>query len=56
MNAKPTIPSPSCAVEVQFLEEFQGAVMRQLNRAATIISSEKQEGFCAGYGRGAKPR
>ena len=33
-------------VEVQFPEEFQGAVMGQLNqRRGTIISSEKQEGF-----------
>ena len=33
-------------VEVQFPEEFQGAVMGQLNqRRGTIISTEKQEGF-----------
>jgi elongation factor G len=46
MNAKPTILEPIMRVEVQFPEEFQGAVMGQLNqRRGTIISSEKQEGF-----------
>ena len=31
---------------MQFPEEFQGAVMGQLNqRRGTIVSSEKQEGF-----------
>ncbi len=45
-NAKPTILEPIMKVEVQFPEEFQGAVMGQLNqRRGTIISSEKQEGF-----------
>jgi elongation factor G len=45
-NAKPTILEPIMRVEVQFPEEFQGAVMGQLNqRRGTIISSEKQEGF-----------
>jgi elongation factor G len=44
--AKPTILEPIMRVEVQFPEEFQGAVMGQLNqRRGTIISSEKQEGF-----------
>jgi elongation factor G len=46
MNARPTILEPIMRVEVQFPEEFQGAVMGQLNqRRGTIISSEKQEGF-----------
>ncbi len=46
MAAKPTILEPIMRVEVQFPEEFQGAVMGQLNqRRGTIISSEKQEGF-----------
>ncbi|HSS39936.1 MAG TPA: elongation factor G, partial [Polyangia bacterium] len=45
-NAKPTILEPVMRVEVQFPEEFQGAVMGGLNqRRGTIISSEKQEGF-----------
>jgi elongation factor G len=45
-NAKPTILEPIMRVEVQFPEEFQGAVMGGLNqRRGTIISSEKQEGF-----------
>jgi elongation factor G len=45
-GAKPTILEPIMRVEVQFPEEFQGAVMGQLNqRRGTIISSEKQEGF-----------
>ena len=45
-NARPTILEPIMRVEVQFPEEFQGAVMGQLNqRRGTIISSEKQEGF-----------
>jgi len=44
--AKPTILEPIMRVEVQFPEEFQGAVMGGLNqRRGTIISSEKQEGF-----------
>ncbi|HXJ22708.1 MAG TPA: elongation factor G [Polyangia bacterium] len=44
--AKPTILEPIMRVEVQFPEEFQGAVMGQLNqRRGTIVSSEKQEGF-----------
>jgi elongation factor G len=46
MAAKPTILEPIMRVEVQFPEEFQGAVMGQLNqRRGTIVSSEKQEGF-----------
>jgi elongation factor G len=46
MGARPTILEPIMRVEVQFPEEFQGAVMGQLNqRRGTIISSEKQEGF-----------
>jgi elongation factor G len=46
MKAKPTILEPVMLVEVQFPEEFQGAVMGQLNqRRGTIVSSEKQESF-----------
>jgi elongation factor G len=46
MKAKPTILEPIMLVEVQFPEEFQGAVMGQINqRRGTIISSEKQESF-----------
>src|SRR6202142_58886 len=45
-QAKPTILEPIMRVEVQFPEEFQGAVMGQLNqRRGTIVSTEKQEGF-----------
>src|SRR5215471_286470 len=45
-GARPTILEPIMRVEVQFPEEFQGAVMGQLNqRRGTTISSEKQEGF-----------
>jgi elongation factor G len=45
-RAKPTILEPIMLVEVQFPEEFQGAVMGQLNqRRGTIVSSEKQESF-----------
>ena len=44
--AKPTILEPIMRVEVQFPEEFQGAVLGQINqRRGTIISTEKQEGF-----------
>ncbi|HEY0710904.1 MAG TPA: elongation factor G [Polyangia bacterium] len=43
-KAKPTILEPIMLVEFQFPEEFQGAVMGQINqRRGTIISSEKQE-------------
>jgi elongation factor G len=46
MRAKPTILEPIMLVEVQFPEEFQGAVMGQLNqRRGTIMASEKQESF-----------
>jgi elongation factor G len=46
MKAKPTILEPIMLVEVQFPEEFQGAVMGQLNqRRGTIMASEKQESF-----------
>jgi elongation factor G len=46
MAAKPTILEPIMMVEVQFPEEFQGAVMGQLNqRRGTIVSTEKLEGF-----------
>jgi elongation factor G len=46
MKAKPSILEPIMLVEVQFPEEFQGAVMGQLNqRRGTIVSSEKQEAF-----------
>jgi elongation factor G len=46
MKAKPTILEPIMLVELQFPEEFQGAVMGQINqRRGTIISTEKQESF-----------
>ena len=46
VKAKPTILEPIMLVEVQFPEEFQGAVMGQLNqRRGTIMASEKQESF-----------
>ena len=45
-KAKPTILEPIMRVEVQFPEEFQGAVLGQINqRRGTIISTEKLEGF-----------
>jgi len=45
-QAKPTILEPIMRVEVQFPEEFQGAVLGQINqRRGTIISTEKLEGF-----------
>jgi elongation factor G len=45
-RAKPTILEPIMLVEVQFPEEFQGAVMGQINqRRGQILSSEKQEAF-----------
>jgi elongation factor G len=45
-NAKPTILEPIMRVEVQFPEEFQGAVLGQINqRRGSIISTEKLEGF-----------
>jgi elongation factor G len=45
-GARPTILEPIMRVEVQFPEEFQGAVIGQLNqRRGTIASTEKQEGF-----------
>jgi elongation factor G len=45
-RAKPTILEPIMRVEVQFPEEFQGAVLGQINqRRGTIISTEKLEGF-----------
>ena len=45
-RAKPTILEPIMLVEVQFPEEFQGAVMGQINqRRGTIVSTEKMEGF-----------
>ncbi len=45
-KAKPTILEPIMRVEVQFPEEFQGAVLGQINqRRGTIVSTEKQEGF-----------
>jgi elongation factor G len=44
--AKPTILEPIMRVEVQFPEEFQGAVLGQINqRRGTIVSTEKLEGF-----------
>jgi elongation factor G len=46
MRAKPTILEPIMLVEVNFPEEFQGAVMGQLNqRRGSIVSSEKQEAY-----------
>jgi elongation factor G len=46
LNAKPTILEPIMRVEIQFPEEFQGAVLGQINqRRGTIVSTEKQEGF-----------
>jgi elongation factor G len=48
-RAKPTILEPIMLVEVQFPEEFQGAVIGQLNqRRGTILSTEKQEAFVTG--------
>jgi len=45
-KAKPTILEPIMRVEVQFPEEFQGAVLGQINqRRGTILSTEKLEGF-----------
>jgi len=45
-RAKPTILEPIMRVEVQFPEEFQGAVLGQINqRRGTIVSTEKLEGF-----------
>ncbi len=43
-KAKPTILEPIMLVEVNFPEEFQGAVIGQLNqRRGTIVTTEKQE-------------
>jgi elongation factor G len=45
-EAKPTILEPMMLVEVQFPEEFQGAVIGQLNqRRGAIISTEKHETY-----------
>jgi elongation factor G len=45
-RAKPTILEPIMRVEVQFPEEFQGAVLGQISqRRGSIISTEKLEGF-----------
>jgi elongation factor G len=45
-KAKPTILEPMMLVEVQFPEEFQGAVIGQLNqRRGAIISTEKAETY-----------
>jgi elongation factor G len=45
-RAKPTILEPIMLVEAQFPEEFQGAVIGQLNqRRGTIASTEKHESF-----------
>jgi len=45
-RARPTILEPIMRVEVQFPEEFQGAVLGQISqRRGSIISTEKQEGF-----------
>jgi elongation factor G len=44
--AKPTILEPIMKVEVQAPEEFQGAVVGQLNqRRGTILSTENAEGY-----------
>ena len=48
-KAKPTILEPMMLVEVQFPEEFQGAVIGQLNqRRGNILSTEKHEAFVTG--------
>ena len=48
-RAKPTILEPMMLVEVQFPEEFQGAVIGQLNqRRGNILSTEKHEAFVTG--------
>jgi elongation factor G len=45
-KAKPTILEPIMLVEVQFPEEFQGAVIGQLNqRRGAILSTEKTDAF-----------
>jgi len=45
-RAKPTILEPMMLVEVQFPEEFQGAVIGQLNqRRGAIMSTEKHETY-----------
>ncbi len=45
-KAKPTILEPIMKVEVQAPEEFQGAVMGQLNqRRGMIVASENTEGY-----------
>jgi elongation factor G len=45
-KAKPTILEPIMLVEVQFPEEFQGAVIGQLNqRRGAILSTEKHETY-----------
>ena len=45
-EAKPTILEPMMTVEVQFPEEFQGAVIGQLNqRRGAILSTEKHETY-----------
>ncbi len=45
-RAKPTILEPIMLVEVQFPEEFQGAVIGQLNqRRGAILSTEKHETY-----------
>jgi elongation factor G len=45
-RAKPTILEPIMLVEVQFPEEFQGAVIGQLNqRRGAILSTEKTDAF-----------
>jgi elongation factor G len=45
-RAKPTILEPMMLVEVQFPEEFQGAVIGQLNqRRGAIASTEKHETY-----------
>ena len=45
-KAKPTILEPMMLVEVQFPEEFQGAVIGQLNqRRGAIMSTEKHETY-----------
>jgi len=45
-KASPTILEPIMSVEITFPEEFQGAVLGQINqRRGQIVSTDKEEGF-----------